>query len=59
VASFAVQHFHARCVGNVELKLVSELIAVPEGQCSCAFLIVTIGYECVANAKGGGQMAHQ
>src|SRR5205814_2984313 len=29
VASFAVQHFHAWRVNNVELELLSELIAVP------------------------------
>ena len=41
------------------LKLVSELVAVPEGHRVCAFPIVTLGDECVANAKGGGKMAHQ
>src|SRR3954453_12675931 len=56
---FAVQHLLAGSLGNVEFKVLSELVAFPEGQSFGSLLVVAIGDKGVARSQCFGHVACQ
>src|SRR5215471_5930450 len=56
---FAVQHLLAGSVGDVELKVFSGLISLPEGQGLGSLLIVAVSDERIPRTKGTRHVACQ
>ena len=59
MTDFAIQHLHARCVGDLKLKILSEVVSLPEGQRPRVLLIGTVGNEGITNPQGARHVTYQ